>query len=66
MIRNSVVSDGITSKKRWRTEDYLRVDIPFEPDERRRFEAFIKAHGYVKGRFVRNAILKAMDERKED
>lgn len=61
MIRNSVV-DGIKTSESSRAI-HLRVDIPFfSIEEREKFEEFAKNHGLVKGRFVRMAVLRAMEQ----
>lgn len=61
MIRNSVVDVKKTSESS-RKKQYLRVDIPFlTVNEREKFEAFTKENGLIKGRFIRTAILRAME-----
>lgn len=61
MIRNSVVKRIETSENG--SNARLRVDIPFVSiEERKKFEEFAKNHGLVKGRFIRMAVLKAMEQ----
>lgn len=61
MIRNSVVN-GVKTSESGRTI-HLRVDIPFfSIEEREKFEEFAKNHAIVKGRFIRMAVLRAMEQ----